>query len=76
MFEPTTTLVLAAAGLAALTIAAMALLKGWQGWLELRRMEIGQRGGDARSPAFERIELADMKERLRKLEAIASCVDP
>lgn len=71
-----TLIILAAAGLAALTIAVAAALKGWQGWLDLRRMELAQRGGEARSPAFERIEFADMKERLRKLEAIAACVDP
>jgi hypothetical protein len=59
-------------GLLALMIAALAALKGWQGWLEIKRLELG---GKARSPAGDRIELADLKERIRKLEAIAACVD-
>ena len=30
---------------------------------------------DRRSPAGEMIEVADLKERIRKLESIASCID-
>ena len=76
MSEPVSTIVLAGFGLAALAIALLAGLKGWQGWLELKRLELaGQRPQEARGPAMERIEIADLKERIRKLEAIASCVD-
>ena len=74
MTEPITLLTLASSGLAAVGIAAFAGLKGWQGWLDLKRLELGQRQ-EPRSPAMERIEIADLKERIRKLEAIASCVD-
>jgi hypothetical protein len=75
MTEPLTLVTMAAFGLLALTIAVLASLKGWQGWLDLKRLELsGQQQGE-RSPAFERIEVADLKERVRKLEAIASCVD-
>jgi len=76
MTEASTLLALAGFGLAALTIAVAAALKGWQGWLDVKRLELraGQ-AGQSRSPAFERIELADLKERIRKLESIASCVD-
>ncbi|MEA3016007.1 MAG: hypothetical protein QOI38_729, partial [Sphingomonadales bacterium] len=50
--------------------------RGWQGWLELKRMELAGHGRhDGRGEAMERIEIADLKERIRKLEAIASCVD-
>ena len=74
MSEPITLLTLASSGLAAIGIAAFAGLKGWQGWLDLKRLELsGSR--DGRSPALDRIEVADLKERIRKLEAIASCVD-
>jgi hypothetical protein len=67
---------LAGFSLAGLSIAAYASLKGWQGWLDLKRLELaGGKGGEPRSPAMERIELADLRERVRKLEAIASCVD-
>lgn len=76
MTEPTTLLALAGLGLTGFTVALAALLKGWQGWLEVKRLELAGRGsGDARSPAFERIEIADLRERIRKLESIASCVD-
>src|SRR3546814_19853663 len=36
---------------------------------------VGNRRSEARSPALERIEMADLKERFRELEAIASGVD-
>ena len=77
MFTIAMTMVaMASFGLIGLTIALAAALKGWQGWLELKRMELtGPHGQQSRSPAMERIEIADLKERIRKLEAIASCVD-
>ncbi len=70
--------ILSAARLAltGLLISVIAGLKGWQGWLELKRFELaGHRQGEARSPALDRIELADLKERVRQLESIAACVD-
>lgn len=75
MNEPLTLLALSGSGLAGLAIAAFAGLKGWQGWLEVKRLEIAGHRQEPRSPAMERIEMADLKERIRKLEAIASCVD-
>ena len=66
----------ALAGLAALGMAILAALKGWQGWLDVRRLEIGGRGSADISPSpTSRIELADLKERVRKLEGIAAGVD-
>jgi hypothetical protein len=38
-------------------------------------MELAGGRQEPKSPAVERIEIADLKERIRKLEAIASCVD-
>jgi len=64
---------LSAVALAGLCVLVAASLKGWQGWLELRRMELGRKDGCSTA---ERIELADLKERIRKLESIAACVDP
>ncbi|HEX8258434.1 MAG TPA: hypothetical protein VF589_12460 [Allosphingosinicella sp.] len=75
MSEPITYLAMAAFGLVAVSIAVFAGLRGWQGWLDLKRMELSGNHQQGRSPAFERIEMADLKERIRKLEAIASCVD-
>lgn len=67
-------------GLAALVLAAHFLLKAWQGWLDYKKMELASGGvrHDDPSPAPAaggRIELADLKERVRKLEAIASGID-
>lgn len=75
MSEPLTTIAAASFALLALAIATFALLKGWQGWLEIKRFELtaGRQTGSAR--AFDRIEIADLKERVRKLESIAACVD-
>ncbi len=64
--------------LAAIGMVTLAALYGWQGWLALRLREL-----EARHPEPEtgsnsgktRIELADLKERIRKLEAIAAGVD-
>ena len=75
MNEPMTLLALSGSGLMALGIATFAGLKGWQGWLDLKRLELAGNRHEPRSPAMERIEIADLKERIRKLEAIASCVD-
>ena len=75
MSEPMIWVALAGFGLAALTIVAFAGLRGWQGWLDLKRLELAGGRQGARSPAMDRIELADLKERIRKLESIASCVD-
>ena len=78
MSESMTMMAMAAFGLAAMGMAVYAALRGWQGWLDLKRLELaghGRTGEGARGPAMERIEIADLKERIRKLEAIASCVD-
>ncbi|MBO9623495.1 MAG: hypothetical protein J7500_12360 [Sphingomonas sp.] len=53
-------------------------LSGWRGWLELKRRELDRRDTADTTPvasAGSRIEIADLKERIRKLEAIAAGVD-
>ena len=58
-----------------ISITAFAMLKGWNGWLELKRMELkGDPTMDADSPAG-RISIADLKQRVRRLEAIADGID-
>lgn len=57
-------------------LAAWATLKGWQGWLDYKRLELASGRGDATlPPATGRIEIADLRERVRKLEAIAAGID-
>jgi hypothetical protein len=81
MTEPMTMMAMAGFGLAGLGISLLAALKGWQGWLELKRMELTA-GAAGTAPAArphggagDMIEMADLKERIRKLENIAACVD-
>ena len=74
------TLILTGGSLIGLVVIAAALLRGWQGWLELKRQELdrgapGPSSDEGSSIGTARIELADLKERIRKLEAIASGVD-
>lgn len=76
MNDPMTMITVASASLAGLSIATFAGLRGWQGWLEVKRIELaGSRPREGRSPAGDMIEMADLKERVRKLESIASCID-
>ena len=74
--DPLTIAVLSASVIAGLTGAALAGLKAWNGWLELKKMELTQMSGDrGLPPATGRIEIADLRERVRKLEAIAAGID-
>lgn len=74
--DPVTMAVLAASVLVGLGAASFAGLKAWNGWLELKRLELTHDLGDRHlPPASGRIEMADLKERIRKLEAIAAGID-
>ena len=57
-------------------VASLAMLKAWNGWLELKKMELraDQSIDEAESPGG-RIVLADLRQRLRRLEAIAEGID-
>ena len=58
--------------LAGIALLSLALLQGWEDWLRLRRLELGE--GSARrapSPATQRLELLDLRNRVKRLEAIA-----
>jgi hypothetical protein len=68
-------------GLTALVLAAHFVLKAWQGWIDYKKLELAS-GCTPRAeeeplgaPIGGRIEIADLKERVRKLEAIASGID-
>lgn len=71
---------LATSSLLGLLIMAVFVLRGWQGWLALKERELDLRrtapelDGGSRE-GMQRIEIADLKERIRKLEAIANGVD-
>ena len=74
--DPITIGVLAASVIAGLAGASLAGLKAWNGWLELKRFELTQVAADrGLPPAAGRIEMADLRERIRKLEQIAAGID-
>ena len=74
--DPITMAVLATSLLVGMAAASWAGLKAWDGWLELKKMELAQVTGErGLPPAGGRIEIADLRERVRKLEAIAAGID-
>lgn len=74
--DPLTLGVLSASIIVGLAGASLAALKAWGGWLDLKKMELGHYAADhGLPPAGGRIEMADLKERVRKLEAIAAGID-
>ena len=79
MTDPTFYMTMAAAGLAGLSMLTFATLTGWRGWLAFKQQELHAFGEpqtiQALPNASARIEIADLKERIRKLEAIAAGVD-
>ena len=78
MQDPIFYLTMAATSLIGMIAIALIARKGWTGWLDLKKAELGHHGVEAaQSPpsAAARIEVADLKERIRKLEAIAAGVE-
>ncbi|MBX9813516.1 MAG: hypothetical protein A4S12_02535 [Proteobacteria bacterium SG_bin5] len=78
MTDPMLYLTLASAALMGLAMITWATLAGWRGWLQLKAQELTRTGGTGEPTmpsASARIEIADLKERIRKLEAIAAGVD-
>lgn len=75
-------LILTLGALAGLLLLTGAALHAWSRWIGLKRLELasgtppGRGGPDAPPSTVSRIELADLRERVRKLEAIAAGVDP
>ncbi len=71
MTDPASLVALSASGVLAVALASAAALRGWSEWLELRRVELGRgRPGPGR-----RSELAELRARVRRLEAIADGAD-
>lgn len=78
LLEPT--LIMTSGSVIGLVVVAAALLRAWHGWLEFKRQELERAHPNAAHDegsglGTARIELADLKERIRKLEAIASGVE-
>jgi hypothetical protein len=78
MNDPLIYLTIALSCAVTLSVIAIVGLRGFTGWLTLKHAELNvhRQAADAPSPNMtNRIEIANLKERLRKLEAIASGVD-
>lgn len=76
MTDPVFYITVAGAALAAIAMLSLTALRGWRGWLDLKHVELQQQRADNTPPsAGSMIEMADLKERIRKLEAIAAGVD-
>jgi hypothetical protein len=77
MTDPISIAAFGASVLLTLGLACYALLKGWHEWLDYKRLELAAHGGGdmVLPPTGGRIEIADLKERVRKLEAIAAGID-
>lgn len=76
MTDPMTTVTLSLSGLAGLGMVVAGGLAGWRGWLQLKRSELERGDGPPPAPAAgARIEIADLRERIKKLEAIAAGVE-
>jgi hypothetical protein len=73
MIDPANTLILAVSCLLAIAMLTVSGMKGFSAWIDLRKAELGTLSQtDAPPSTLSRIELADLKERLRKLEAMAA----
>ncbi len=74
MMTAETLLLLSGAALAGLLVVSLFAAWAWSSWLKLRgrELELAVDGGPV---IGQRIDLADLKERVRRLEAIASGVD-
>ncbi|TMJ20261.1 MAG: hypothetical protein E6G92_11080 [Alphaproteobacteria bacterium] len=71
------TFILAATSLGIAAMVCIAAGRAWRGWLDLKRLELAAKGDDPAETEEigTRIELASVRERLKKLEAIASGVE-
>ncbi len=77
--DPVSLTIMAGGTVLAIGAASATALKAWNNWLEFKKLELGHGFGPGAEPrlplAGGRIEIADLKERIRKLEAIAEGID-
>jgi len=75
MQDPAFYFMTAAFSLIGITAVSLVALRGWRDWIALKTRELDRLRDDNPPSATSRIEVADLKERIRKLEAIAAGVE-
>jgi hypothetical protein len=76
--EPNLYIIIGSFGFACVGLLALVSLRGWREWIDFKRAELEslqQSSHDSAPSAVSRIEVADLKERVKKLEAIAAGID-
>ncbi|MFN0047069.1 MAG: hypothetical protein ACKVOS_11435 [Sphingorhabdus sp.] len=76
--DPNFYIIIGAFALTCVAVVSTLSLRGWRDWIALKHaeLEMARQRGDAPLPsATSRIEVADLKERVKKLEAIAAGID-
>ena len=76
--DPNFYIIIGAFAVLCVSILSSLGLRGWRDWIALKHAELDvvRRGSDAPVPsATSRIEVADLKERVKRLEAIAAGID-
>jgi hypothetical protein len=76
--DPNFYLILGAFAVTCVAVVATISLRGWRDWIALKHAELQlhQQSSDMPVPSTaSRIEVADLKERVKKLEAIAAGID-
>ena len=68
-------MLIAVCAFAAVLVLSLTALRGWRDWIALRTRQVELARPEAAPTAGSRIEVADLKERIRKLEAIAAGVE-
>jgi hypothetical protein len=76
--DPSFYITISAVALATVALIAAAGLRGWRDWIDYKRAELETQhrpSSEGVPSAVSRIEVADLKERVKKLEAIAAGID-
>ena len=76
MTDPTSIIAIGGSVLATVALIAYASLRAFAGWIEFKRSELDCQVETDLAPTGGLIEIADLRERVRKLEAIAAGIDP
>jgi hypothetical protein len=76
--DPNFYIIIGAFALTCVAVVSTLSLRGWRDWIALKHAELEASRQNVDTPvpsATSRIEVADLKERVKKLEAIAAGID-